>query len=58
MNSKVGLIKVKVLVNSTTKQRKQYAMLSTGNQSRNIWRLDGDSTFLANIAHSACGLLL
>ena len=39
MNSKVGLIKVKALVNSTTQQCEQphYQLPSIGNQSGNIY---------------------
>ena len=39
MNSKVGLIKVKTLVNSTTEQRKQqhYQLPSIGNQPLEIY---------------------
>ena len=56
MNSKVGLSKVKALVNSTTQQR--YQLPSIGN-----WSLEtfGDSmvtTFLANLVHFTCGLLI
>ena len=60
MNSKVGLIKFKALVNSTTQQCKQqhYQLSSIRNRDGNRRPLDGDSTFLANLAHSICGLLL
>ena len=60
MNSKVGLSKVKALVNSTTQQCEQqcYELPSTvGNWPLEIYGDSMVTTFLANLAHSTCGLL-
>ena len=56
--SKVGLSNVKALVNSTTQQC--YQLPSIGNRYLEI-QYYGDlmaTTFSANLAHSACGLLI
>ena len=55
---KVGLVKVKALINSTTQQREQqcYQLPSLGNWSGNTRY--GDSTFSTYLTHSASGLLL
>ena len=60
MNSKVGLSKVKPLVNSTTQQREQqcYQLPSTvRNRPLEIYGDSMPTTLLANLAHSTCGLL-